>query len=401
MRIVTILILLLSSAFANADFLKAPAGYKYALVLVAPSQEGLTPEQKQVLNKAKGWIQDSLPSVLTSLGKVLVSSSGSKDVFLSTTQELREQLVAKLETVKDQLPKNEQFVQAYFIAWPEEELTQANMDSALGHPVIVLEQQEKLAQTYNLVNNSVLRTISTNYANGDRFQFAAAAIRLRLQRNSNILTLQVYGALNPGESEFIENSDEVELSTLVIPKAEIFPNNHVPYAPTVLLTIRQILQPEVIPTMDLDFGTFGGVAGDIASANGFSARGELSIFRDDISLGGVDNCHLKMATPILRGILGPKATGLPVIDDMAKGRDVQFRIFSARADMPSSQLESLDVRMDLGLLQCLSLEGVKKKFKDKANAAISSKLHSLYRQDDLTDKLMDELYRINVKQPAK
>lgn len=392
MRSLFCLILLLGAQLAYADFLKAPKGRKFALVVAVPSEQGLTDGQKQLVHKAQGWLQESMPTLLQSLSKVLMSSQGSKDVFLSGSQEIKDDLLAKLSAVRKQLPREHISLNAYFMAWPEEKLPQET--GAWDYPVVIISQT---AEDYATVKYGIQDTVNANYSNGERYQFAAAAFKIRLEQAISIFSMQFFGGLNPGVTEFIEKGDEVDLDKIVIPDVDTF-GASVYYAPTVLLTIRQILNEESLPTMTLDFGTFGGIANDVASAGGFSAKGELQISRDNISLGGERDCDLKKATPTLKGVLGPKATGLSIIDEIARGRDVQFRIFSINWDVVAKKIGFMDVRMDLGILQCLSLEGVKTKFKDKANIAIENKLNSLSRQDDLTDKLMDDLYRLKMKQ---
>ena len=392
------LLLLVVSSFSHADILKAPANMKFALIVTLPASEGLTSEQKKLAIEAKGWIQESLPAVLQSFSSMLSSSDG-KDVFLNSSQQVKEALMQKLQKVQQHLPENYMHINAYFVAWPEAELNKATVTSELGYPVLVVEEKDAkaLLKTHAQVNTSIVETLSANYNNGDRFQFATAAFKIRLEKATSIFTLQLYGGLNPGSSEFVEKGDEVNLSTLVIPSAVQSPNTLVPFAPTVLLTIRQTLKEEATPLVDLDFGTYGGLAGEISAANGFSSYGELQIFRDNLSADGDGDCELKKATPTLVGILGPKATGVSIVDQIAKGRDVQFRIFQVHFNLLNRKIESMDVRMDLGQLQCLSLKSVKSRFKDKANDAIESKLNSLYTQDDLTDKLMDQLYRNETK----
>ncbi len=391
-------LLLLFSSLSHADFLKAPANKKFALIVVLPASEGLTTEQKKLAYEAKGWIQESLPTVLQSFSSMLSSADG-KDVFLNSSQQIKEDMIQKLQKVQQHLPVNYMHINAYFVAWPEADLNNASVTTEFGFPVVVVEEKEakRLMKTYAHMNTSIIETLSANYNNGDRFQFAAAAFKIRLEKETSIFTLQLYGGLNPGVSEFIDKGDEVELSKLVIPPAVRTFHALVPFAPTVLLSIRQTLKTEATPTVDLDFGTFGGIAGEISAANGFSSFGELQIFRDDLSEDGSGDCELKKATPTLAGVLGPKATGLSVVDQIAKGRDVQFRIFQIHFNLLNRKIESMDVRMDLGQLNCLSLKSVKTKFKDKANVAIESKLNSLYTQDDLTDKLMDQLYRNETK----
>lgn len=384
---------------AHADFLKAPNDMQYAFIVTLPANEGLSPQQKQLAEQANVWLQESLPVILQSLSTVLVSSEGSKDVFLNSSQKIKDVLIEKLQAVQQQLPIDYMHINAYFVAWPRSEVTNNMINTELGYPVIVIDRGDKkqLATVLAQVDSSILSTISSNYENGDRFQFAAAAFKLRLERNISIFTMQLYGALNPGEIEFVEKGDEVDIAKISIPKAEKQVSGSVPYASSALLTIRQILTSEAVPQMTLDFGTYGGIAGEIGSANGFSAQGELQIFRDNLSLDGDGDCNLKKATPTLIGVLGAKATGLSIVDEIARGRDVQFRIFEIHFNLLKHQVETMDVRMDLGQLQCLSLKSVKGKFKDKANVAIESKLNSLYRQDDLTDKLMDQLYRNETK----
>lgn len=389
------LLLILISSNAQGDFLKAPADMKFALVVVLPSTEGQTVEQKKLAQEAKGWIQESLPVMLESVSSLLGSAGGSKDILFNSSQQIKDVLMQKLQKAKQHLPNNFMHINAYFMAWPEKDLLKNASSADFAYPVLVLEQKEaeQLVETNARISRFISQTLSVNYNNGDRFQFAAAAFKIRLEKAISIFTMQLYGGLNPGASEFVEKGDEVDLSQIVIPEAQIFEDSYVPYVPTVLLTIRQKLEEESIPRVDLDFGTFGNIAGDIGSADGFSAYGELQIRRDDLSVDGQLDCELKKATPTLVGVLGSKATGISIVDEIAKGRDVQFRIFQIQFNLLNRKIDSMDVRMDLGLLQCLSREGIKGKFKDKANVAIESKLNSLYTQDDLTDKLMEQLYR--------
>ena len=377
----------------RADILQAPKGYQYALVTVLPAGPELTADQRAILAHAKEALESGLPALAETIsGIVLSAQAASKSVLLESSAQLKAEVSQRLEIWRGRLPTERVHVNAYIVAWPSDRIPRIAQRIGPGFPLINLTTSSKaeVASVYSQVNAGVRAALSAQYNNGNRFQFAGAAFRVSLERNISLVSLQVFGGLNPGKNAFDNKSDEVEISRIEIPTAESI-NGHVPYAASVLLTMRQRLDQDA-PTMNLDFGTFGDVAGTAATARGFQAFGEFQIFRNPLSADEGADCRFKEATPTLVGVLGPRATGIEILDKIAKGRDVQFRIFEMDINPVTGHIENMDVRMDLGILDCLSLNSVKRKFTDRADEALQNILKSFYKQNDLTDKLMAQLY---------
>ncbi|MGE3759102.1 MAG: hypothetical protein AB7H97_15170, partial [Pseudobdellovibrionaceae bacterium] len=359
--------LLLLSVHSSAELLSTPPDRDFALVIVPPYES--TAEQKILLQKAGNWLTESLPSIIESVGGAVAGSHNAKDLFVGSSQQIKEAIATKIAESKKYLPNEPLLVNAYFIAWPKSEFGEARLK--YGYPVVTLNpaQYRSSAEMYASVNRTLNSSLAYNFKNGERFNFVGASLKLRLEKKINIFSFQVYGGLNPAEIDFKEEGPEVNISKIVIPSAEkAFDST------TMLATIRQQLtgyDGEIVnslPQVTLDFGTFGGIAGNINNANGFSAFGEIQVSRLDNMgvVGGESDCTVKKAVPTLIGVLADKATGVGIVDKLAQGRDVQFRIFSMNLSIETQRVESMDVRMDLGFsLKCLSVSSVKEKFKNK------------------------------------
>ena len=257
--------------------------------------------------------------------------------------------------------------------------------------------------------------------------FIGSTIILGVSKDSCSLKFQVYTGLAAREEPFEKINEQVRINKVEIPTFSRKGD-----APTALLSISipptsftalndlasgstkfdpsiydtdngdyiELARPETNApvvaeekfalTMTLDFGRYGGIT---TASNGNQNMGHFQIMQD--VLDNETEFKGREGVPTLHGFVNDKATGNVILDKLAKGWQIRFRIMKIDIDARTLQAKNMEVAIDVLGFTGIRSSDVNDKFKKQANEAIAEMKNKFLGsdvKDDLTNKIMDFIY---------
>lgn len=399
LRVMTLGLLMASSQWAQAQvsIAQLAPGQKYTALTVTPDTQGLTPQQKQMLTQIKTKAQNLTSKISSLAGQAFTADKGLSQILVNMGDSLKSDLAPQLETLKSSLPAEDAlYVSLYVLPWAASEKAQVqNSVLSMIGPVqeqsvdltLLATKKNKVAEFYSQIN-SVIRGLKIS--NTDQFQLQSIAFHIKLIRGDSQIRVQLLGRLKQMSQPFVKDNEQVHIKAL-----EIFGNEATSERPMMVMNITQNLQDKskALPDVVIEFGQFGGVAGGL---NGW--KGQYQILSNPWAQ---NDCKNKLAsTPALTGTLARSAAGnkliTKILGNLIDGTAIKFRILNLRLDAATLRISKMNLAMEVGTKnfpQCLTAESVNTQFMGEANAAIESQLNTLYKQDDMTDDLMNALYK--------
>lgn len=385
----------------------------FTALLVAPRADKLDNRQKASLTAIQDIVtkkaQETFPVILTQMGMAMTANNGVKTVFVDTASALKEAVGPMLAEINSKLPDDPLYFTVYVLPWKKDaqtaKMTENNpLFSYLQVSAVDWAGYKTAADFYYQVNRVVREAIDRT--DESAFTLLGASFQIRVQKNRNAIQAQVLGVVNPQEREFIQKNDQVDLKLLSFREK----GQEKLERPVAILNINHELfkekgEDEKIPKITIDLGSYGGVSGGLGGW-----LGQFQVYKEfDIATAHTDAlekqklCRAKFNyVPTLIGKLGPAATSNKYVNKIigALQPDVKFRISEISLNPRELKIDRMTVHTQIAnlkiggvaLLQCLAMSDVESQFTNEANLAIQASVESLYKQDDITDELMNELY---------
>ena len=382
-----------SLVFSQIGLSPLAENQRYSFITVTPSTKS-NPE----IEKLKKIIESQVQSIAEEAIKTTVLALGNKNnmtqIFVQLGQEMDKKLSPFIQEINIHLPKEEALVFSTYIT-PYNKIEKA---TPLHLPVINEAQmyafdrgQHTEQQGYQFYTNLKSNILNIPVNKAEEFQFVTLASHIRLMKNYVHVKIQLMGQLKSHKMDFLKSNDEVNISHLSIESTQ---NEK----PLVIVDITQQISTSPkdkvkLPEVNLDFGQFGGFSG------GYAGRfvGELQIYKD---LTTNDGCRRKIGfTPRLIGKLGAAPAGRSFfkypLNKFLKDRPVNFHIFSLKLNPETFKINDMQVVTSLNnysFLSCVETTDVNKKFMDEANSAIDEAFKSIYKQDAVSEEMVQALF---------
>ena len=383
------------SAQAQVSIPTLNAGEKYTVLTVTPDTQGMTKDQKILVEKVKAEAKNLTGKISGIAGQALTADKGLTQILVNMGETLKADLGPQLDALRNSLPREDAIMlSVYVLPWAASNTAQNSALAMIG-PVqeagvdlttLAASGKSKIAEFYAKIDS---RIRELKLAETDKFQLQSIAFHIRLVRNYSQIRVQLLGRLKQTSVPFAKDNEQVHIKAI-----EIFGDEAQKQRPMMLVDIIQNLQDKSrpLPQVIMEFGQYGGISGGF---NGW--KGAYQILSNPWSQ---NDCKSKLnSTPALTGTLAQGAAGNTMIakalGKLIDGTAIKFRILNLRIDATTLKIEKMNLAMEVGnrnFPQCLTAESVNTQFQGEANAAIEAKLNTLYKQDDMTDDLMGALY---------
>ncbi len=360
---------------------------KYSVVFFVDSEKPVSEEQKRLEARLARVIEDFVPNLTSSLSKSFAKDE-SKYFLQNFAKDLERELKEILNESRDFVTTDPQYLVAYILPWPKEEIPSDQISSQF--PVVSYDLREQdnifeqrlqfMALTEQAVRAVQAKSIEHEYP----IYPVGASFHVHLQKKNSSFRVQLLTGIASREMPFEEpiTNDQVSITHLLIPVPKISQG-----LPMSLVNLQQSLEEPKPPELRIELGQYGGLKG----LSGEDGKYSFSIF-DNLYSKPSENCVLKMqSVPMLIGSL--ESGAIPVIGRLFKGSKIQFRIFSMDFDMQKREFSKVDVRVEFGPFKCMNLTSIDTQFTNEANAALSEAVKELFiEKEDFTDELLEAMF---------
>jgi hypothetical protein len=383
------------SAQAQVSIPTLNAGEKYTILAVTPDTQGMTKDQKALVEKVKVEAKNLTGKISSMAGQALTVDKGLTKILVNMGETLKADLGPQLDALRNSLPTEDAIMlSVYVLPWATSNTAQNSalamigpvQEAAVDLTAVAAAGKSKTAEFYAKIDAKIR---DLKLAETDKFQLQSIAFHIRLVRNDSQIRVQLLGRLKQMRVPFAKDNEQVHIKAI-----EIFGNEAQKQRPMMLMNIIQNLQDKSrpLPEVAMEFGQYGGISGGF---NGW--KGAYQILSNPWSQ---NDCKSKLnSTPALTGTLAQGAAGNSMIakalGKLIDGTSIKFRILNLRIDALTLKISKMNLAMEVGTRnfpQCLTAESVNTQFQGEANAAIEAQLNTLYKQDDMTDDLMGALY---------
>lgn len=359
------------------------AGRPWSLVVTLPNMQQLSATERQAVLKVREQILKQAPLALQGVGSAMMAEAGgdASAVVTGALKSLQTSLMAVLAESNAALPVNAQQLGLYIVPF-KTSLAQTRLDG-LGIPaalpfaitdVVVDESIRNSQEIYYHIAEGARQAGDAGAAGRDPGYLMATAVRVNLQRGNIQVRSQVMLGLNNMTKPFTMQNSQVSFQESVIKGAEARTTR-----PVMLITHTQVGTSRLEPSVKIEFGPEGGLAGTMAGA-GFAT------FQINKDLSG--SCQMQAASsPTLNGNLSASALGKPALDALLKGKKVSFQVLSATLNLQTQQLTEMDVRVNTWPVSCVSSADVNNQFTQNANQMLTQ-LKTEARDGSLLKKLV-------------
>lgn len=354
------------------DYFPVIKDLPWSVVLVSPPKKILSATEAQILEQVKKELLGRIPMMLQAAVSAAMASSDGSDqssqsskILSAVMAKVNSEMKLVLEKLDSKLSRTPRTIAIYLVPFKS------------NHPLAQTSLQKigiQAAIPLNLVEVNVdiddrrSHEVFFHIAEGTRrvsdegikrkvpFYFRGANINLKLEQKNSSSSSQIMLGLNSLERPFNMKNSQVVFSKAVIPVAENRSDRSI-----MLLSHSQLAQKEKQNLVQIEFGSDGGITGSISP----DLFGNFQIFTGNSCVRQVKS------TPALVGVFGEKPLNKGIIDMALKGRPTRFQIFGADLNIQTQLIESMDVRVATGPIQCLSNGSVNNQFKDEGNTMIN------------------------------
>lgn len=371
------------SSQRSVPLLPQVPAHPWTLVVTVPDLQRLSPQEKAAILKVRSQVLMQAPLLLQGLGSAMMTEAGgdASTVVIASLKALQERLVAVLKEVNDVMPQNAQHLGLYLVPFKTDS-TQTRLDG-LGVPaalpfavtdVVVDEAIARSQEIYYHLAEGTRKAGDIGVQAKDIGYLMGTAIRLKLQKNNMQIRSQLMVGLNNQKKPFTMSNSQVVFHENVVTGAENRTTR-----PVMLITHTQLGVNQISPSIDVEFGPAGGLAGSIAG-DAFATFQILKNFGT--------SCETRAAsTPTLNGVLAGSALGKPLLDRFLQGKKVAFQITSVKMDLSQQLVTAMDVKINTWPVTCISDQSVNTQFVQNANDMLG-KLKTEVRSGEMIKKLM-------------
>lgn len=320
-------------------FLPEIEGSPYSLVFSVPEQG-----DQKLLKVAKETAYQLVPKLAQAIGSSLMLADSS--LLMSSLNTISESMKGELKNINSKLSDEPTVVTLYFIPWDQsgkkvDVLKEMNVPAKLPFKAF-----EITTQNIYKVSASIQKASEVDAENPKAFGVLGAAVQLYLVKDASQITIQVIGNLGPQTKSLEVSNDQVDITQFVIEEASRATDQSI-----ALINFSQLYGKDE-PNLQIQFGPFGGLAGDLVPAN----YGKLQVMTGA-------SCRVQAAaTPQMHGKL--------TLLGWVKWKSVSFNIFSVDVDIKEQLVENMDVRVFTLPFSCISKDDVNKQFAENANTQI-------------------------------
>ena len=386
-----------SLAFSQVGLAPVTENQIYSVITVTPLTED-KPEIEKLKKTIEVQVQKIADEAVKTAALGLLQPKGLTQLFVQLGQEMNKNLSLFIQEINFELPIVDSLIfSTYIMPFQNIEgsvkVQMPIINEAQIHAVdifkITKEKKSAAADFYYKLNRQIL-DVSANMT--DEFQFVALAAHIKLIKNNVEVKLQLLGQLKTQKMDFVKSNDQVNITHL-----EVLSKLDESIKPMALMNITQSIDTKAstlvkLPAVAVDLGSYGGVSGGYKSW-----KGEFQILKDVIA---DKDCNAKLdSVPSLSGQLAQKAAGDTkawyVINKLLQNRPVRFRILGLTLDPETFKISNMQVATGLegySFLSCIETAEVNKKFMDEANTAIDDAFKSIYKQDAVSEEMMQALF---------
>lgn len=363
-------------------------GRPWTLVVTLPNMQNMSAAERQAILRVREQVLRQAPIAIQGLGSSMMTEAGTDAATIVTgaLKNMQSSLMAVLQEVNNALPTAGHSIGLYIV--PFRTVTTVTRLDGLGIPaalpfsvvdVVVDEAVRNSQEIYYHIAEGTRQAGDVGAAGRDPGYLMGTAIRLNLKRNDIQVRSQIMVGLNNMNKPFTMQNSQVNFQESVIRGAEGRTTR-----PVMLITHTQVGLSRAEPTVLMEFGPEGGIAGTLAGA-GFGA---FQIHKD---LSG--SCEMQAASsPTLNGNLAASALGKPVLDRLLQGKKVGFQVLNVRLDVATQQITDMDVRVSTWPLTCVSSADVNNQFRQNANDMLN-KLKTETRNGEMLKKLVPDFLK--------
>ncbi len=397
--VITISLLFLSQLQA---FMPTVPGHEYAILMVMSDESSLNSTQKENLLEMRRHLADSYPLVFSQLRNSFNTERGIHKAITNSLLELRKIAEPKLRELNSQLTHNPIYLATYLVPWKTELIDENNTLNSFGNylPSALVSQMPRILPIsfpsrndrytfFHRLKHAIFAAQKAMMGSKDPAYFAGAGFILTLQKNNSRFDLQIMGGMNSKKESFAEENEQVKITHLEVPI-----NNNPLEQPSVLISLAHNFYYPTAPEARFEFGKFGGFSGGI---NGKTATFQLEKLIGWLA-GDRTVCEfIDGQAPRLLGTLKRKAVSNSLIGGLVDGAPVVFKIQDLTLDIEKIEVTQMNLRLEVKLgwgplhQKCLQMQSVNRQFEREVNSTISAKINEFYRQDDLTDELLNYL----------
>ncbi len=356
----------------EVDYLPVIQDLPWSLVLTSPPKEVLNNSEIKIFEQIKKELLSRIPMMLqATVSAAMISSdqtdktNSSSKILSAVMAKVNSEMKLVLEKLDSQLSRRPRAIGIYLVPFkPHHPLAQTSLQKfgiQAAIPLNVIEvnvdiDNNKTHEVFFHIAEGTRRVSDEGIRRKIPFYFRGANINVKVEQGHSSSSSQIMLGLNSLEKSFSMQNSQVVFKKAVIPKAENRADRSV-----MLLSHTQKIQNKAQSIVKVEFGADGGVAGSLSS----DLFGNFQILT-------ADSCTRQVkSTPALVGVFGEKPLNKGIIDVLIRGRPVQFQIFAANLDVQTQLIDSMDVRIATGPIQCLSMGSVNGQFKDEGNAMIN------------------------------
>jgi len=378
------------------DFIPTVDGMPWNLIMVSPSNESLSPEDQVAVAELK---KDLLKYTFNTLGQRLqqeMFKPGTMKGYIAeklwnTFNSGQSDLAKSIVKFSSQISDKEHVIAIYFApmqgAYHQTNLAEYGINVTVPFPVITVDydarkvggkQQETVARdAFNKIFDGTLRAARKGMETDVPAYLLALGIEMFARRGGTTIAFQSMVGLNPVHNVMAEPGKDVNVEAFDVLKRRSAYETPVALVTTVLpVPMRE----DFYPKMRIDFGPLGKITNlndDKHTKGVFRVWSPESGTPEARGLSQKEICGFRAdSTPTISGKIGEALTGLRPfglnpIDSLLKGRDINFKIFSANIDVINMAVDDMDVRVNLPFYSCLSKSDINQKFVQKGNQNIA------------------------------
>jgi hypothetical protein len=373
-------------------------------VMLKPSQESLTPAQRQAVEtiqkKIEALLRESLNSVMAAAMTATSDMDSSTTVLNQAVQPLLERLRNELRSVNAELPDAPYILQLMLTPYASPNSTDLRgigLRAQLSGAIVTEEiTTANRAEIFSSIQQGIGET---DVQAEDQVPVFVRSLNLRvnLQKDKSFVDSQILLGLNEVSSSTQVRNDQVHLDRVTIKNPQTswwdwmkspFASQKAKRRASVLITHHQDTNANLQPTVRVTFGQAVTLANETTLEN----AGNLVIQNPS---GNKFFCWpgRQPYGPRLTGVFAGKPVGTSwfgrMLNRLLVNRPVTMSITDIELNMSTMKIESMRIRVGALGLRCLELDSVNQQFGSEANAMLS----------DLIQKMGQSVPMVNLVAP--
>lgn len=369
--------------------------YPFSYVTVLPEDKGQSKKLKKLIHDVGNTIHIGMPYLFQAMGSSLfVDKDMGIQLFEGILGEVMGTVLAQTRRWQNKIPLGESLhLGLHLTPWDHSQGEYQDPKDKGDVPFNLPFSAFKVSRgaAYHTMTEGYRTIFTAKDKDGNPATFLGMNLNVHFTQDSFKIHAQISTRLSPLKQTQAVRNEQVNLSELLIPKAEYEEDQ------SIAIVNFEVSSESVTPKVYIEFGPEWGIM-----THQWRLSDVPQLEYDPLKIGtyrtydGFSGCdHRALLVPKLIGVLGGKPMENDFVNSILRKNKVALNFFSVELDPINLVAKDVDVRLSTFPVNCMGMQSINEQVKGEINQMIKEQLKGINKNGNgstLTDMVLEVLF---------